>query len=166
MYKCVFQSRKEEAEQFQDWVCEEVIPSIRKTGGYVNDSSIFVDAYFGDLDDTAKQFLIQTLDSKKKLLEENKQQQSRIEEMQPKEEFYDTVVGSNDTIDMRQVATTLHLGIGRNKLFEILRNESILDRRNQPYQTYIDRGYFRTVESSYMKGDMICINIKTVVFQK
>ena len=34
LYKCVFQSRKEEAEQFQDWICEEVLPSIRKTVGF------------------------------------------------------------------------------------------------------------------------------------
>ncbi|MCM1441035.1 MAG: hypothetical protein NC131_17805, partial [Roseburia sp.] len=34
LYKCIFQSRKPEAEKFQDWVCEEVVPSIRKTGGY------------------------------------------------------------------------------------------------------------------------------------
>lgn len=34
LYKCIFQSRKPEAEKFQDWVYEEVLPSIRKTGGY------------------------------------------------------------------------------------------------------------------------------------
>lgn len=34
LYKCIFQSRKPEAEQFQDWVCEDVLPSIRKTGQY------------------------------------------------------------------------------------------------------------------------------------
>lgn len=35
LYKCIFQSRKKEAEAFQDWVCSEVLPSIRKTGGYM-----------------------------------------------------------------------------------------------------------------------------------
>lgn len=35
LYKCIFQSRKKEAEQFQDWVCGEILPSIRKTGGYM-----------------------------------------------------------------------------------------------------------------------------------
>lgn len=34
LYKCVFQSRKPDAEKFQDWVCEEVLPAIRKTGTY------------------------------------------------------------------------------------------------------------------------------------
>lgn len=98
--------------------------------------------------------------------EELEKQQKVIEEQKPKVEFYDTVTGSPDTIDMRQVATTLNIGIGRNKIFEILRNEGILDRRNVPYQQYVERGYFRTVESTYMKKDMVCINIKTVVYQK
>ena len=35
LYKCIFQSRKKEAEAFQDWVCSEVLPSIRKNGGYM-----------------------------------------------------------------------------------------------------------------------------------
>jgi phage antirepressor YoqD-like protein len=59
------------------------------------------------------------------------------------------------------------MGVGRNKLFEILRDKGIFDRHNIPYQTYIDRGYFRTIESTYNKPDgSSCINIKTVVFQK
>jgi anti-repressor protein len=86
----------------------------------------------------------------------------------PKAEFYDDVVDSKDAIDMGKVAKTLNIdGIGRNKLFEILRNKKILQSNNIPYQQYIDRRYFRCVESKYMKsnGD-ICVNIKTVVFQK
>ena len=94
-------------------------------------------------------------------------QTKQLEEQKPKVEFYDTVTGSKETIDMREVATTLHCGIGRNKIFEILRNNKILDGRNKPYQKYVDCGYFRTVESSYCKPDgSECINIKTVVFQK
>lgn len=34
LYKCIFQSRKPEAEKFRDWVCDEVLPAIRKTGQY------------------------------------------------------------------------------------------------------------------------------------
>jgi anti-repressor protein len=48
-----------------------------------------------------------------------------------------------------------------------LRSRSILDRKNLPYQIFIDKGYFRTVETSYTKSDGTnCINIKTVVYQK
>lgn len=166
LYDVIFDSRKPEAKQFRKWVVSEVLPSIRKTGGYVASTEMFIESYFGNLDDQAKKFLVTTLDDRKRLLEENNAKQQRIEQMQPKEEFYDAVTGSSDTIDMRTVATVLNLGIGRNKIFEILRNNKVLDSKNTPYQAYIDRGYFRTVETSYVKNDgMICINIKTVVFQ-
>jgi Rha family phage regulatory protein len=73
-------------------------------------------------------------------------QQEQIEYQKPKVEFYDEIIDSKDTIDIGQLAKTLNVkNIGRNKLFEILREKSILDRRNQPYQTYIDRGYFKTI---------------------
>ena len=99
--------------------------------------------------------------------EQLEKQEVLLLEQAPKVEFYEAVTGSSDTIDMRSVATTLNCGLGRNKIFAILRNKKILDNTNKPYQTYIDRGYFRTIESSYTKSDGTqCINIKTVVFQK
>lgn len=102
------------------------------------------------------------------------EQQERIEEQQklievqkPKAEFYDEVVDSKDAIDMKAVAKVLNMGMGRTRLFEFLRNNKILMQNNQPYQKYVDMGWFRLVESRYTKpsGD-VCINLKTVVFQK
>lgn len=94
-------------------------------------------------------------------------QEAELKELKPKGEFYDAVTGSEDTIDIGSVAKVLNMGIGRNKLFQLLRDKSILMRNNQPYQNYIDRGYFRTVEVEYNKPDgSTHINIKTVVFQK
>lgn len=59
------------------------------------------------------------------------------------------------------------MGIGRNRLFDFLRTRLVLDNRNIPYERYIDRGYFRTIEQKYTKPDgTTCINIKTVVYQK
>lgn len=94
--------------------------------------------------------------------------EQKLIEQAPKVDFFDDVTGSSDTIDMKEVAKVLNIkGIGRNKLFEILRNKKILDRNNQPYQKYVDAGYFRIIESRYAlpTGD-IKINLKTVVFQK
>lgn len=103
------------------------------------------------------------------------EQQEQIEKLEakqledkPKVEFYNDVIESKDTVDMATVAKVLNIkNIGRNKLFEILRDEKILMQNNQPYQKYIDNGWFRQVESRWTKpnGD-IGINIKTVVFQK
>lgn len=54
VYKLVFKSRKPEAEKFSDWVTDEVLPTIRKTGGYVNNVNLMVNTYFSDIPDEQK----------------------------------------------------------------------------------------------------------------
>lgn len=87
--------------------------------------------------------------------------------MQPKADFYDTVMGSDTVCDMATVAKTLNIGIGRNNLLELLRVKGILQCNNAPYQSQVDRGRFKVIESKFTKpnGD-VCINFKTVVTQK
>ena len=99
--------------------------------------------------------------------EQLEKQQARIEEMKPKEEFFDQVTDSKDAYDMATVAKVLNMGIGRNKLFEILRDNKILQGNNQPMQRYVDSCWFRVIETQFTKpnGD-ICINFKTIVYQK
>ena len=98
----------------------------------------------------------------------NLEQQRVIEEQTPKVEFYDDVAGSSDTIDMKEVAKVLNVkGLGRNKLFELLRDKKVLDRNNQTYQKYVDAGLFRIIESRYtLPTGEVKISLKTVVFQK
>lgn len=97
----------------------------------------------------------------------NAEKEKQLQEQAPKVEFFDDVTGSDDTIDMKEVAKLLNMGIGRNKLFELLRDKKILDGNNQPYQKYVDAGYFRIIESKYtMPTGEIKISLKTVVFQK
>jgi len=99
--------------------------------------------------------------------EKIEEQQKQIEVQKPKAEFYDTVTQSKDTVDIGTAAKVLNKGIGRNKLFELLRNERVLQQNNQPFQKYIDCGYFRQVETKFTKPDGTnCVNIKTVVYQK
>lgn len=95
-------------------------------------------------------------------------QAKMLEEAKPKVEFYNEVTESDDTMDMQTVAKVLNYkNIGRNKLFEILRANRILRYNNQPFQKYIDMGWFKQVETKWTaaNGD-IRINVKTVVFQK
>lgn len=88
-------------------------------------------------------------------------------EMKPKAEFYDDVTGSDDTIDIKQVAKVLNIPkMGRNKLFAFLRDKHILNNKNEPYQCFVDRGYFRQIESKWEHEGTTHINLKTVVFQK
>lgn len=103
----------------------------------------------------------------KELRAENKALHTTIEEQKPAVDFYKTVTGSSDTFDMKTVSKVLNKDIGRNKLFALLRNHNVLDKNNQPYQTYIDRGYFRVIESSFVDKYLTThINLKTVVYQK
>lgn len=105
-------------------------------------------------------------------LEISRQQVERLmlenKELKPKAEFFDAVADSKNAIQMSEVAKVLNYpGYGRNRLFEFLREKKVLMPNNQPYQKYVDCGYFRVVEQKYTKpnGD-IAINIKTLVYQK
>ena len=91
---------------------------------------------------------------------------TKIRALKPKAEFFDAVADSKDAISLAEAAKVLDLGIGRNKLFEFLRTERVLQSDNQPYQRYVDAGYFRTIEQKYTVGDEVRINIKTLVYQK
>jgi len=101
-------------------------------------------------------------------IEENERLLLEKEEDKPKVEFYEAVTGSKNTIDMGTVAKVLNIkGWGRNRIFELLRSEKVLQKDNQPYQIYVDRGYFRLIESKFTKSDgSTHISIKTVMYQK
>lgn len=161
VYTLIMKSRKPEAVKFQKWITKVVLPSIRKNGGYIQNQEVL----------TPEQILANAMVVAQKVIAEKElllqQKESIIQEQLPKVEFYDDVTGSSDTIDMGEVAKILNIkGVGRNKLFDILRKKKVLMGNNIPYQSYVDKGWFRLVESKYSKpnGDT-CINIKTVVFQ-
>lgn len=96
-------------------------------------------------------------------------QQEYIEQAKPKVAFHDTVTQSKSTVDMGVAAKLLNFkGIGRNKLFCLLRDFKILDKYNRPYQRYVDQGWFKLVETSFVNpttGDNL-VNYKVVLFQK
>lgn len=151
LYSLVLSSKLPTARQFKRWITKEVIPSIRKTGGYFATPKTYVEAL---------RALADAEEEKERLVLEN-------EEMKPKADFYDNVTGSSDTIEIGEVAKVLNCGIGRNKLFDFLRKEKVLMKNNIPKQHFVDEGYFRVIETKYTKpnGD-VSINLKTVVYQK
>jgi anti-repressor protein len=157
VYAVILRSDKPNAKKFRKWVTSEVLPSIRKHGMYAVDELI-----------ENPELAIKAFTALKEEREKNKALQAENERMKPKEEFFDAVTDSKDAIDIGQVAKVLNCpGIGRNKLFEILRNNGILKQNNEPYQKYIDCGYFRVIEQKYeARPGEIRINIKTLVFQK
>ncbi len=112
-------------------------------------------------EEALEHLLIQVRENKK-LIAENKV-------LQPKADFYDAVAQSEDTIDVGEVAKVLAIkGYGRNNMFKFLREQNVLMHNNQPYQKYIDCGYFKQIETQWYdrKAEMTHIGLKTVVYQK
>lgn len=69
VYKLVFKSHKPNAEAFTDWIADEVLPAIRKTGGYINNADLLVNTYFDDIPEEQKTIvkgLLQNIESKQK----------------------------------------------------------------------------------------------------
>ena len=94
--------------------------------------------------------------------------QKYTKEVQPKVDFYDTVTKSDEWMEMSEVAKLLNYQkLGRNKIFNILRENKILRKNNQPYQEYVDRGYFKLIEQVYTTTyNDTRISYKTVISQK
>lgn len=86
--------------------------------------------------------------------------------MKPKADFYDTVANTESLFSMADVAKTLDMGMGRNKLFAFLRDKGILDKDNHPYQKYVDAGYLRLIENHCKAGDNDVVYKCTYVKQK
>lgn len=77
--------------------------------------------------------------------------------------LYDTIADKDKTFTMSKVAKLInYIGVGRNILFEILRLNGILRGNNEPYQKYVDRGWFKIIVTE--KGDKVVP--QTVVYQK
>ncbi|BBK75870.1 phage antirepressor [Clostridium butyricum] len=157
LYNAVLGSKLPNAKKFKKWITRDVLPSIRKNGMYATDEL---------LDNPDLLIAAAT-----KLKEERKarfEAERKIKLLEPKAQFYDCVAGSKDSIEMGHVAKVLGIkGMGRNKIFSLLRNEKVLDRNNIPYQQYVDLGYFRVLEQKYtVSSGETKINIKTMVFQK
>ena len=153
LYEVLMQSRKPMAREFKKGV-KKILHELRVNGEVRIKYAI---------PQTYSEALLLASNQAKQIEE----QQKLIEVQTPKVEFFDAVADSKTAIQMNDVAKTLAIkGFGRNNLFEFLRSKNILMRNNQPYQKYVDCGYFRVIEQRYQKNNEECINFKTLVYQK
>ena len=145
LYSLVLSSKMLTAKKFKRWVTSEVLPTIRKTGGYVANEDVFVETYLPFADEPIKQlFRIQC-----RVIN---QLNERIRKDEPKVKFADHVGDSTNVIDVNRMAKLCAdhgIRIGRNRLFAWMRSRGILMGGNIPYQEYIENGYFRVKESVY-----------------
>jgi len=100
--------------------------------------------------------------------EERVEKQNQIiATLKPKAEFIIRIMDQKEQLDIGQVAKVLNLPFGRNILYKKLREKGILFKhRNEPMQSYVDRGYFNLVEEYIEKDGKTFINLKVLVTQK
>ncbi|WP_199425792.1 BRO family protein [Thermaerobacillus caldiproteolyticus] len=157
LYSLILTSRKPEAKQFKRWVTHEVLPTIRKTGGYVSNDDMFIQTYLPFADEQTKMMF-------RGVLETVRKQNEQIAMMKPKAEAHDKFISGENYQSMNVVAKTL--GTGRNRLYDFLRKQKILMSNNVPYQEYIERGYFVVREKSIQMGEQVINKPQTYVTAK
>lgn len=142
LYSLILSSKLEPAKRFKHWVTSEVLPSIRKSGGYIAGQEQMTDSEL-----MAKALLV----AQKQIEERNAQ----IERMKPKEIFADAVSASQTTILIGELAKLIRqngVDIGQNRLFSWLRENGYLVKRkgtdyNQPTQKSANLGILTTKET-------------------
>lgn len=149
LYSLVLSSKLPSAKAFKRWVTHDVIPTIRKTGGYVNDTSAFVNAYFPELNETQKSVIGTMLD-------ESRRMGQQLKEQAPKVLFADAVSASSTSILIGELAKLIKqngVEIGQNRLFRWLRENGFLMRDNMPTQYAMERGLFVVTERTINNPD-------------
>ncbi len=150
LYAVILRSDKPQAKPFRKWVTTEVLPTIRRTGGYVANEDMFIENYLPFLEEPYQGLFRLQMMAINQLNE-------RIRHDQPLVEFANQVSNTENLIDMNAMAKLAmdeNIPIGRNRLFRWLRENEILMSDNLPYQKYIDRGYFAVKESVFETGSM------------
>lgn len=163
VYALVFSSKLPKAKEFKKWVTSEVLPSIRKHGGYIAGQETMTDDEL-----LANAVLV----AQRKIAERDRviqQQEEKIEEMKPKAIFADAVSASETSIligDMAKLLRQNGIEIGQKRLFDWLRNNGYLIKRkgsdwNMPTQRSVEMGLFEIKESTHLDGNGCNITTKT-----
>jgi anti-repressor protein len=144
LYALVLGSRKPEARAFKRWITHDVIPTIRKTGMYA-----------------VPQSLPEALRFAADLAE-------KIEKQKPLVRFAETCQSSGDSILIRELAKVCSKStkIGQNNLFRELRKWGLLNSHNEPYQRYIDKGYFEVIERAIHTSEGVILKFTPKVLPK
>ena len=149
LYAVILRSDKPNAKKFRKWVTSEVLPSIRKNGGYIAGQETLSDDEL-----MAKALLV----AQNKIAERDSiiaEKNAQIEQMKPKQIFADSVETSRTSIlvgDLAKLICQNGVQIGQKRLFEWMRQNGYLMKygasRNMPMQKYIEQGLFEIKENS------------------
>ena len=145
LYSLILSSKLPRAKEFKRWVTATILPTLRRTGGYVGSEEMFIENYLPFLDEPYQNLFRLQMIAINQLNE-------RIRHDKPLVEFANQVSNTDNLIDMNEMAKLARaerISIGRNRLYAVLRGMGILMTDNLPYQKYIDRGYFKVKESVF-----------------
>lgn len=164
LYSLILSSKMPKAKEFKRWVTSEVLPAIRKTGGYIAGSEKMSDAELMAKAVLVAQATIKERDARIKELESDTQR------MKPKEIFADAVSASDQTILIGDLAKLIKQNghdMGQKRMFEWLRNNGYLIKRqgadyNSPTQRAMELGLFRIKETAVTHSDGHVTVSKTV----
>lgn len=139
------------AQKFQKWLAIDVIPSIRRTGGYLG-----TDETMTDEEIMAKALMVaqKTIKKKDELLKaKDKELKVAKEDLNTKNRFINQIAVSQNSLkveEVAQIASKNGIKIGRNRLWDRLREWGIIKKNSKydPKQEYVDRGYFEVVEGT------------------
>ena len=155
LYSLILSSKMPNAKRFKHWVASEVIPSVRKNGGYIANQENM----------TPEQIMAAGLQAAQKIIEEKnrqiQEQEADIQRMRPKEVFADAVTTSRTSILIGQLAKIISqngVQIGQNRLFAWLReNGYLIIRRgtdyNMPTQRAMEMRLFEIKERTVNRPD-------------
>lgn len=154
LYDVILESRKESAKKFRKWVTSEVLPSIRKSGGYISGQE-----QMSDTELMAKALLVaqKQIEQRNTIIE---QQKAKIEADKPKTIFADAVATSKTSIlvgDLAKLICQNGYQIGQKRLFGWMRENGYLIKtgssKNMPTQRYVEQGLFEIKESNVQNPD-------------
>ena len=155
LYSLILSSKMPKAKEFKRWVTSEVIPAIRKTGGYIAGSENMTDAELMAKAVLVAQSTIQQRDQRIKELEND------VAAAKPKVLFADAVSASDSTIligDLAKILKQNGYNTGQKRLFQWLRENGYLIKRrgadyNSPTQSAMEMGLFAVKESTVICPD-------------
>lgn len=155
LYSLIFSSKMPKAKEFKRWVTGEVLPAIRKTGGYIAGSENMTDAELMAKAVLVAQSTIQQRDQRIKELEND------VQAAKPKVLFADAVSASDSTIligDLAKILKQNGYNTGQKRLFQWLRENGYLIKRrgadyNSPTQSAMEMGLFAVKESTVICPD-------------
>lgn len=163
LYSLVMSSKLATAKRFKRWVTGEVLPAIRKTGGYIQGEESMSD------DDLIARALVMAQKKIELREQQLKEKDAQLKLQKPKVDFADHVTDSDNAIDMgtfAKYAQKQGITMGRNTLFKWLRDRGVLMDNNVPYQRYLNAGWFRVIENIYNTDSGQYTTPKTLVTGK